>query len=68
MEDEVFQVDEFAVDPQRGAGVGEVRSFEEALVDRRTGNPLVETGQRDAGVESRSHQGAHVDFREIVSH
>ncbi len=27
MEDEVFQGDEFAVDPQRGTGIGEVGPF-----------------------------------------
>ena len=33
MEDKVFEMDELAVDPQRGAGVGEVLPFEEAGAD-----------------------------------
>jgi hypothetical protein len=42
MEDEVFEMDEFAIDPQRGAGVGEVRAFDKALSYLRSSNPLVE--------------------------
>jgi hypothetical protein len=68
VEDEVFEMDEFAVDPQRGTGVGKVLPFEEAGADGRASNALVETGQRDSGIESRPHQGCHADFREIVSH
>ncbi|SCB36031.1 hypothetical protein GA0061101_1094 [Rhizobium lusitanum] len=68
VEDQVLEVDQFPVDPQRGAGVGELGAFEEARADRRTRDALVETGERDAGVESRSYQGTHADFREIVSH
>ena len=33
VEDEVFEMDEFAVNPQRGAGIGEMGAFEEALAD-----------------------------------
>ncbi len=68
MENEVLEIDEFAVDPQRGAGIGEILTLEEARADRGSGNALVETGQRDTGVKSRPHQGCHADFREIVSH
>ncbi|MBU3995162.1 MAG: hypothetical protein KKF42_05215, partial [Actinobacteria bacterium] len=68
VEDEVFEMDEFAVDPQRGAGVGKLRSFEEARADWRTGDALVETRERDAGVKGRPYQGCHADFRDIVSH
>lgn len=49
MEDEVFEMDELAVDPQRGAGIGEVLAFDPSLTDRRAGNPLVETGESDCG-------------------
>lgn len=34
VEDEVFKVDEFAVDPERGAGIGEILPLEEAGADR----------------------------------
>ncbi|TCL89535.1 hypothetical protein C8J38_11226 [Rhizobium sp. PP-WC-2G-219] len=50
MEDEVFEMHEFAVDPQRGAGVGELAALDKALPDRRAGDALVETRQRDTGV------------------
>ena len=68
VEDEVFQVNEFAVDPERCTGIGELGALEEALTDRRTGDPLVQTRQSDTGFESRPHQGCHADFREIVRH
>jgi hypothetical protein len=44
MQHEVLEMDEFAVDPQRGAGIGKVGSFDPALPDRRTGNPLLQCG------------------------
>ncbi len=34
VEDEVFEMDEFAVDPQRRAGVGEILAFDPAGADR----------------------------------
>jgi len=40
---------EFAVDPQRGAGIGEVSSFDPPTSDRRTGDALVKTRERDCG-------------------
>jgi len=51
VEDEVFEMDEFAVNPQRGAGIGKRLPLNPASADRRTGDALVETGERDAGVE-----------------
>ena len=68
VENEILELDELAVDLQRGAGVGEVLPLEEAGAGGRARNPLIETGDRNAGVESRLHQGTHADFREIVSH
>jgi hypothetical protein len=68
MEDEVFKIDEFAVDPQRGAGVGKVGAFEEALTDWRTGDALVQARERHTSVKCWPHQGCHADFCEIVSH
>lgn len=53
MEDEFVEMDEFAVDPEGGAGVGEILAFEEAGADRRAIDPLVETSKSDAGVKSR---------------
>jgi hypothetical protein len=46
VEDEVFEMDQFAVDPQRGTGVGEMGPFDPACADRRAGDALVNTGQR----------------------
>nr|UTN42887.1 hypothetical protein BDDEJBFL_00119 [Agrobacterium fabrum] len=34
MEDEIFEMDEFAVDPQRGAGIGELAALNPSLADR----------------------------------
>jgi len=47
VKDEVFEVDEFAVDPEGRAGIGEVGALNPALPDRRTGDALVETCERD---------------------
>lgn len=68
MENEVLEMDEFTVDPKRGARIGEILTLEEAGADRRPRNTLVETHQSDTGVKSRPHQGCHADFREIISH
>nr|CAD6628651.1 hypothetical protein RFYW14_04007 [Pseudorhizobium flavum] len=56
MEDEVFEVDEFAVDPEGGAGVGEVLAFEEAGTHGRAGDTLVETGEGAAGLSDGFQQ------------
>ncbi|QWW71224.1 hypothetical protein KQ933_31225 (plasmid) [Rhizobium sp. WYJ-E13] len=61
-------MDELAIDPEGGAGVGKILAFNEAGADGRAGDALIETGERDTGVESRPQQGAHADFRKIVSH
>jgi len=62
VEDEVFEVNKFAVDTQRSAGIGEMGSLDPARADRRTGNALVETRQRDAGVKSRPHKAVMLIF------
>ncbi|KAF5881348.1 hypothetical protein FY112_30675 [Rhizobium sp. PEPV16] len=43
VENEVFEMDEFAVDPQRSAGVGELAALDPARADRRAGDAFVET-------------------------
>ena len=43
MEDEIFEMDELAVGPQRGAGNAGLSTFKEALPDCRSGDTLVET-------------------------
>lgn len=65
MQDEIFEMDQFAVNPQRDAGIGELLPSEEARSDRRADDALIETGGRVSGVESRPHQVVHADFREI---
>jgi hypothetical protein len=42
VEDEVLEMHEFAVEPQRGAGIGKFLAFQEAGADRRSGDALVE--------------------------
>lgn len=50
VEDEVFEVDEFAIDPKGGAGVGKVFPFEPSAADGGAGDALVETREGAAGV------------------
>lgn len=47
---EVFEV---AVDPQQGAGVSEVSSFEDAGAGGGAGDTLVDAGQRRGGIGDR---------------
>lgn len=68
VEYEVIEVNKFAIDPQRGTGVGEVGALNKALADRRTGDALVETSECGSGLKSRPHQGCHADFRDIITH
>ena len=56
MQDEVLEMDEFAIDPERGMCVEEMRALEKALADGRTGDALVETGERDGGLGDRPQQ------------
>jgi len=49
MQDEVLEMDELAVDPERGMRVEEMRALDKALADRRAGDALVKTGKRDCG-------------------
>lgn len=42
LEDQVFEMDELAVDPQRGTGVGKMGSFDPAIADGRARNPFVQ--------------------------
>ena len=41
-------MDEFAVDPQRGAGVEKMGALDNALADQRAGDPLAETRNEEA--------------------
>ncbi|MGR9228699.1 hypothetical protein [Rhizobium leguminosarum] len=64
VEDKVLEVDEFAAEPQPGAGVNEVGSLDPAHADRRTGDAPVETHQRDPGVRNRPQEAGQVIFVE----
>ncbi|UQE03863.1 hypothetical protein JEY30_49650 (plasmid) [Bradyrhizobium japonicum] len=44
VEDEVIEVDKFAVQPQTGAGISEVRPADCAVADWAFGQPLVSYG------------------------
>ncbi|CEG10444.1 hypothetical protein BN961_03884 [Afipia felis] len=46
VENEILQMDEFALQPQSGAGVGEVRSADPPVADWALGQPLVEARER----------------------
>ena len=67
MEDEIFEMDEFAVDPQRCAGVGEILPFEETGTDPSAFYALVEPRQSDVGDQSRPHQVTNPDFLDVYT-
>lgn len=50
MQDKVFEMDKFPIDPERGMRVEEMRALEKALADRRTRNALIETNKCDGCV------------------
>jgi hypothetical protein len=56
MQDEVFEMDEFTIDPERGVRVEEMRALKKTLADGGAGNALVETGKRDSGLGDRPQQ------------
>jgi len=56
MQDEVFEMDEFAINPERGVRFQEMRALEKALADGRAGNALVETGKNDRCLGDRPQQ------------
>ena len=43
---EVVEVDQLAVEPQAGRGIGEVGARDPPLADRAFGEPLIEAGER----------------------
>ncbi|OOO20325.1 UNVERIFIED_ORG: hypothetical protein BTE55_30000 [Rhizobium sophorae] len=53
VEDEVFEMNQFAVDPEGGAGISKMGAFEEAVTDRRTGDALIEPHQNRGRVGNR---------------
>ena len=56
MQDEVLEMNEFTVDPERGMRIEEMRALEKSLTDRRAGDALIETGKRDGGLGYRPQQ------------
>ena len=54
VEHEIVEVDQLAVEPQTGAGVGEVGAGDPAVADRAFGEPLVEPGERILGGGERA--------------
>ena len=68
MQDEIFEMNKFAIDPERGMRVEEMRALEKTLADGGAGNALVETGKRDSGLGDRPQQALDGQFGEIVRH
>ncbi|MUO72050.1 hypothetical protein BBI12_019730 [Agrobacterium vitis] len=68
VQDEVFEMDEFAVDPERGVRVEEMRALEKAIADARAGDALIEAGKRDGGVGDWPQQALDGQSGEIVRH
>ena len=44
VQDEILEMDEFTIDPERGTGISKMGSLDPPCSDGRTGNPLIETG------------------------
>jgi hypothetical protein len=65
---QVLEVDELAIDPQRGAGVGEVHAFDPTLSNRWAGDALVETRKRRTCVRNRLQEDIERQFGKIVTH
>lgn len=68
MQNKVLDMNEFAVGPERGMRVDEMRAFEKTLADGGAGNALVETGNRDSGLGDRPQQAPDGQLFEIVRH
>jgi len=68
VQDEIFEMDELAVDPEGSAGIGEMASFEETAADLGSGDALVETGECGSSLGDRLEQALDGKFREIVRH
>lgn len=49
VQDEVFDMDELAVEPQRRRGIGKVEPLDETVADRAFVHALVEAGQKVFG-------------------
>ena len=49
-------MDELALEPERGAGVGEMRPRDPAVADRARSQPLVETRERVLGARKRPRE------------
>lgn len=50
MQDEVLEMDEFTIHPERSMRVEKMRALQKAFTDGRAGDALVETGKSDGGV------------------
>ena len=56
VQDQVFQMDEFAGEPKRGAGVGKMRAGAKTVADGAGAQPLVEAGKGVLGFGDRRHE------------
>ncbi|EHH05512.1 hypothetical protein MEA186_29917 [Mesorhizobium amorphae CCNWGS0123] len=54
VQDEVFEMDELAFEPQRGGRVGEVLALDKTVADGGTSQPLVKAGQNLGGAGNQS--------------
>ena len=62
MEHEVFEMDKLAVDPQRGAGVGEMHPLDPPYADRITGDRLGEMSALDPALPVRHLARGNTDL------
>lgn len=68
VQDEVFDMHELAVEPQRGRRVGKMQTLDKTVTDRAFVHPLVEPGQKVFGAGERPDQGGQGQVGKILSH
>ena len=68
VQDEVLEMHELAVEPQRGAGVGKILALKQASADRRAGNPFIDPGQGGRRLGDMLQQTLDGQMSEIVTH
>lgn len=68
VKDQVFKMHQLAVNPQRGAGDGEMGALDPPRSGTRTGDGLVEARQNRCGVRDRPHEGLERQFGQIITH
>jgi hypothetical protein len=68
VQDEIFEVDELAREPQRGGRVGKILAFDKTVAHWAGPHPLVEAGQSLGRLRDGRDEGVEGLFADVVSH